>query len=110
MTVFTGLFLIAHGLVHVGVWSPKRQPDVPFDAVHSWLLGDRPAAFWRLAIAACVLFVAAGILVLADADLGAAIAVAGAAISLLLVVLTFNRWFFAAIAINVGILVIGLAR
>jgi hypothetical protein len=110
MTVLAGLFLIAHGLVHGAIWIPKPGPDAPFDSRHSWLLGERPALVRTLAVAACVLFVIAGVLVLSDADLASAMAVAGAVVSLLLVGLTFNPWFLAAIAINVAIIVIALAN
>lgn len=110
MTVLVGLFLIAHGLVHIAVWIPKPQPNAPFDSRHSWLLGERPALVRQLAFTACALFVIAGILVFSDADLGAGVAVAGAAVSLLLVLLTFNPWFLAAIAINVAIIMIALAN
>jgi hypothetical protein len=39
MSVLGGLFLIAHGLVHLAVWLPEPK-DAPFDPGHSWLLGE----------------------------------------------------------------------
>ena len=71
-------------------------------------MGDAGWLTRGLAIAACAVFVLAGALVIAAADLGAALAAAGAALSLVLVLLTFNRWFLFAVAINVGIIVIAL--
>jgi hypothetical protein len=108
MEALAGGFLIAHGLVHLAVWVSPPPPDAPFDSRHSWLLGDRPDLVRAAAVIACVLFVIAGPLVIGGAGLGASLAVAGAAISLALAVLTFNRWFVFAIAINVAIIVIAL--
>lgn len=108
MSVLAGLFLIAHGLVHLAVWIAPPPPDAPFDSHHSWLLGDAGGPSRMLAAAACALFVVAGIVVLAGAGLGAALAVAGAAVSLALVLLTFNRWFVFAIAINAAVVVVAV--
>ncbi|HSI79395.1 MAG TPA: hypothetical protein VK919_01975 [Solirubrobacterales bacterium] len=108
MSVLAGLFLIAHGLVHLAVWVAPQPPEVPFDSRHSWLLGDAGAPSRVLAVAACALFILAGILVVAGAGLGAGLAVAGAVASLALVSLTFNRWFVFAIAVNVAILVVAI--
>lgn len=109
MTVLAGLFLIAHGLVHIAVWLASAPPDAPFDSRHSWLMGDAGAQARVLAVCASFLFVLAGILVLAGAALGAGLAVAGAAVSLGLVLLTFQPWFIAPLAINAAIIVIALA-
>ena len=108
MTVLAGLFLIAHGLVHLAVWLAPPPPDAPFDSRHSWLLGDAVGPSRALSVLACVLFVLAGILLLAGTELAAAIAVAAAVISLALVALTFNRWFVFAVGINAAIVAIAL--
>lgn len=108
MSVLAGLFLVAHGLVHLAVWIAPQPPDAPFDSRRSWLLGDAEALSRALAVAASALFVLAGALVLAGAGAGAGVAIAGAAISLLLVLLTFHPWFLAAVAINIGVIVIAL--
>jgi len=109
VTVLAGLFLVAHGLVHIAVWLAPQPPDAPFDSHRSWLLGDVGGPSRGLAVTASVLLVASGILVLAGADAGAGVAVAGAAVSLALVVLTFHPWFIAAVAINLAIIVVALA-
>lgn len=109
MSALAGLFLIAHGLVHIAVWLATPAPDAPFDPHRSWLLGDCAAQSRALAILACLLLVAAGALVLLGAGLGPPVAVAGAASSLVLVLLTFHPWFIAAVAINVAIIVVALA-
>lgn len=108
MSILAGLFLVAHGLVHLAVWVAPPPPDAPFDSRYSWLLGDAGSLSPALATAACALFVLAGVLVIAAADLGATLALAGAGVSLALVVLTFNRWFVFAIAINGAIIAIAL--
>ena len=81
MSVLAGLFLVAHGLVHLAVWPAPPKEDAPFDPGHSWLLGDARRPARRLAITACTLLVAAGILAGAGAGMGAAFAVAGATVS-----------------------------
>jgi len=108
MSVLAGLFLVAHGLVHLAVWMPEPKDDAPFDPRHSWMLDEARALTRTLAIAACVLFVAAGVLVLAGGGLGAGLAVAGTAVSLLLVLLTFHPWLLGAVAIDLGIAVVAL--
>ena len=108
MSVLGGLFLVAHGLVHLAIWLPAPKQDAPFDPGYSWLFGAvrRPAR--ALAVAAGALFALAGVLVLAGADAGAALAVAGAAVSLALVLLTFHPWLLGAVAIDVAVTVVAL--
>ena len=108
MSVLAGLFLIAHGLLHLAVWVAPAPPDATFDARRSWLIGDAPALTRGLAVAACVLFAVAGVLVLVGAGAAATVAVIGAAVSLGLVGLTFHPWFSFAVAINVAIIVVAL--
>lgn len=108
MSVLAGLFLLAHGLVHLAVWLAPASADAPFDPRRSWLLGDARWPLRPLAVLACGLFVLAGALVLGDSGPAGGTAVAGAAVSLALVVLTFNRWLVFAVAINVAIIVIAL--
>jgi hypothetical protein len=104
MEVAAGLFLIAHGLVHLGVWLAPVKDDAPFDPRQSWILGEAGAVSRILAIVAAALLITAGVLVLGDG--GAALAVAGAAVSLLLIVITFNRWLLGAVAINIAIVIL----
>lgn len=108
MTVAAGLFLIAHGVVHLGVWLPTPREDAPFDPGHSWLLGDTRSQARALAWMAALVLAAGGVLVLAGGGLGAALAVAGAAISLALVILTFHPWLLGAAAIDVAIAIVAL--
>jgi hypothetical protein len=109
VSVLAGLFLVAHGLVHLAVWLPEPKEDAPFDPGHSWLLGAARGLTGALAIAACVLLAVAGVLVLAGAGAGSALAVAGAAISLALVLLSFHPWLLGAVAIDVAIAIVAIA-
>ena len=104
-----GLFLIAHGLVHLGVWLAPASEDAPFDPRHSWLLGEVPALARLLAVTSCLLLVPAGILLLGHANLAVVFSVAGATVSLLLVLVTFHPWLSFAVAINVAIIVVALS-
>lgn len=108
MSLLAGLFLIAHGLIHLAIWLPGPKEAAPFDPHHSWLLGDARRYARGLAIAACVLLAAGGLLVLAGDPGGAALAAAGAAISLTLVVLTFHPWLLGAVAIDLAIVAVAL--
>lgn len=108
MAVVAGVFLVVHGLAHLALWVAPPAPDAPFDPRESWLLGDIGALSRALAVLACALFVSAGMLVLGAAGPAAVLAVAGAIVSLLLVLLTFHRWFLLAVAINIAIIVIAV--
>lgn len=107
MDVAAGLFLIAHGLVHLGVWLPPAKSDAPFDPHHSWLFGEAGAVSRILAVVAVGLLIAGGVLALGGG--GAALAAAGAAVSLVLIGITFNAWLFAAVAINIAIIAVAVA-
>jgi hypothetical protein len=49
-------FLMADGLVHVAIWAPKYDPEkAPFDASHSWLVGDQRTLAQVLAFVAAAL-------------------------------------------------------
>jgi hypothetical protein len=103
-----GIFLIAHGLVHLAVWLPEPKEDAPFDPGRSWLLGESRWLTRALATMACALLVLAGGLVVAGAGLGSGLAVAGAGVSLVLVLLSFHPWLLGAVAIDVAIVVVAL--
>jgi hypothetical protein len=106
--VLLGAFIVAHGLVTAAMWaSPPRATD-PFRATHSWLLGDaRPLAV-VVALAAAAGFVLAGVGVIADQAWWAVTGIGAGAVALLLMVLFFNPWLLAGIAISAGILYAGV--
>ena len=105
--IFIG-FLIAHGLIHIAMWVlvPKPAPgkETPFDASHSWLLGDQKALAALLAAATAAILVAAGVGLWVQADWWRAAAVVGLTASFVLMVLYFNRWFTVIEAINAALI------
>ncbi|MGH8944930.1 MAG: hypothetical protein ACRDVL_02130 [Acidimicrobiia bacterium] len=86
-------FLVAHGGIHLAIWATPVNPEVPFDATRSWLLGNQRALAMVLAIAIAAVLVAAGLGLWAHADWWRPVAVVGLAGSLGLMVLFFNPWF-----------------
>jgi hypothetical protein len=103
------VFLIAHGLVHVAIWAPTYDPaKAPFDASHSWLIGEQRWLARVLAFAAAAVLVVAGIALWADGVWWRSTAVVGLMLSTVLLVLYFVRWYVFILAINVG-LIVGLA-
>jgi hypothetical protein len=103
-----GLFLIAHGLIHLAIWLPKSDPKAPFDAGHSPFAGNVRRLAATLAAAAAVVLAAGGLGLIAGASWWAPAAIAGAAISAVLLLLTFNKWWLIALGINAGIIVLSL--
>lgn len=102
-----GLFLVAHGLVHLAIWLPRPTPgEVPFDAAHSWLFGDMRAVVIVLSALAGFTFVVAGIVLLADASWWTTAAIGASVVSLLLMALTFTPWWLFGIVINIVIVVL----
>ena len=121
MKIIIGLFLIAHGLVHVGLAAapdPKESESKPgafFTAPQrSWLLpqlGLKPAAIRWIGILLVVFttlgFVLAGLGVFGVpglAELWRTIAVVSAVLSLLLLLLFWHPWIILGVLIDVGII------
>lgn len=107
-----GAFVVAHGLVTIGIWSPNPrtvEPTPPMDTSHSWLLGDARAVALALAIAAGIVIAIAGIGFLAHQDWWTVAAIAGGGLSLILFALFFTPWWLAGIAISTA-LVVGALR
>jgi hypothetical protein len=110
VTTIAGFFLILHGFIHGAVWlSPRPAEEMPFDPCRSWLLGRIGPPVRSLAAGSVVLFVLAGLFLLDGGGSAAATAAVAAGMSLVLVVLTFNRWLSAALAIDVAIALVALA-
>jgi hypothetical protein len=102
-----GLFLLAHGLLHVALWIP-RPANVPFDTSRSPMFGNVRGVAISLSLLVALLFVVAGVAVLMHAAWWAPVAIAAAAVSALLIILTFSPWLLAGLAIDVIIVVIAL--
>jgi hypothetical protein len=108
-----GLFLIAHGLVHLLYLRPRpeddpRYPFVPEDRWFARTLGLHSSAAkvvaGTLAVACAIALAISGVALLASADLWEPAAVVGSAISLVLMLLFFHRWLLIGVAIDVAIL------
>jgi uncharacterized membrane protein YphA (DoxX/SURF4 family) len=82
LRVLLSVFFIAHGLVHVAIWTPKYDPEtLPFDAAHSWLLGDQRPLARVLAFLAAAILIVAGIALLAQGGWWRPTAVVGLSVS-----------------------------
>jgi len=102
-------FLIAHGLVHVAIWAPKYDPEkAPFDASHSWLIGDHRPLAQVLAFAAAAILVLAGIALWSHGGWWRPTAVLGLSVSTALLLLYFNPWYLFILAVNAA-LIVGIA-
>ena len=121
MKIIIGLFLIAHGLVHVGLAvapdpnESESKPGAFFTAPQrSWLLpqlGLKPVAIRWIGILLVVFttlgFVLAGLGVFGVpglAELWRTIAVVSAVLSLLLLLLFWHPWIILGVLIDVGII------
>ncbi|MDQ3855587.1 MAG: hypothetical protein M3281_04240 [Chloroflexota bacterium] len=109
-------FLMAHALIHGAIWLPQAffgakewAPGSPFDPGHSWLLSPSVgnAARWPsvlLAVAAAVMYLAAGAGLFAGDEWWRTAAVAASVLSLALFALYFNPWLSLAVVIDVAII------
>ena len=105
------VFLIAHGIVHAGIWALPRPPgqERPFDPSESWLLGSQESLATWLALSTAVLLVAAGSLLWAQVPWWRHMAVTGLADSFVLMSLFFNPWFLPIQVVNAATVVVVLA-
>ncbi|MFI6645967.1 hypothetical protein [Streptomyces sp. NPDC050504] len=112
--VLVAAFLIAHGLLHVAVWTVPQRPDKPspFDPGHSWALAaahvsPSPARAVALALAwyAAVVYVIAGAGVLASSGWWTTAALVGAAFGLVLKAVWFDPWLSFGVLLDVGVIV-----
>lgn len=99
MSWIAGLFLLAHGLIHIAIWcTPFDRAKAPFDPRRSWL-----AARWGsessvrglavvLAVGAAAAFLIAGTVMILAAPWTPAAAMTGAITSLLLTARYFHPW------------------
>ena len=114
MTWLAGLFLLAHGLVHVGIWcTPDDPAKAPFDP-RRWLaarMGQERSSGGLavvLAVASAAVFLVAGTGVIIGASWAQAAAIIGATVSLLLTLVCFHRWLSVNVLINAAIIFVAL--
>jgi len=111
--VLVGLFLIAHGLVHALYFVPP-EPDYPMTAGKSWLVTrvGLSLSVVKPVVIALVVVALIGFILLALSHWGLLVpaswfktlALISAVASLLLIALTWDKWFVFAVLINIGIL------
>lgn len=106
MVWIAGLFLIAHGLIHLAIWLPRPDSKAPFDAGHSPFAGNVRRLAAAVAVAAAVMLAAGGLGLIGGASWWAPVTITGAAISAALLLLTFNKWWLIALGINAAIIVL----
>ena len=106
MRWLAGLFLVAHGVLHVVIWLVPTPAGAPFDVHHSPLLGNVRVVSMVLAVVCGIVLVAAGVGVLAHWSWWPQAAIVGAAGSIALLLLTFTPWWLLAIAIDIAIVVL----
>ncbi|MCD7442291.1 hypothetical protein K4B79_29230 [Streptomyces lincolnensis] len=113
ITALVGVFLIAHGLLHPGVWTapaPAGRP-APFDPGHSWALtaahvADAPARATALALAwyTALVYAVAGAGVFAGSGWWPVAAVVGAVSGLVLKTAWFDPWLSVGVLLDVGVI------
>jgi hypothetical protein len=111
--ILVGLFLVAHGLVHLLYLTPKPEEDqsYPFVPETRWItsaLGLEPAlakTFARaLAVITAVAFVVAGCALIVNAAIWQPAVVFASSISLVLLLLFFHPWLLVGIGIDIVII------
>lgn len=108
LRMILGAVLIAHGLITVAIWAVPPSKDAPFDAAHSWLLGDVRVISVILGILAGAAFVATGVGVMGNVTWWPTSAVIAGFGGVVLMVVWFNPWLILGLAISVAVLVAGL--
>lgn len=112
MKTLIGLFLIAHGLLHVSYLTPKPDdPKYPFAFTKSWfanIVGDISTPIGMtltLLVVGCFMLTGLGVLgVPGLAGVWREFAVLGALLSVLLLTLYWHPWLVLGFAINALIL------
>lgn len=111
--ILVGLFLVAHGLVHLLYLTPRPEADrsypfVPETRSIAKVLGMEPRTAKgfaaALAVATAVAFGLAGCALIVNAAIWQPAAVVASSISLLLMVLFFHPWLLIGIAIDIVII------
>ena len=89
---YSGVLLVAHGLLTIVIWAPSPTAQVPMNTSKSWLLGDARTLSVLLAVSAGALIALAGAGLLTDQNWWSVVGLAGATLSLALFGLFFTPW------------------
>jgi hypothetical protein len=109
MRVAVGIFLILHGLVHLGIWGPSSAPDAPWDTSRSWLLrgadkGTRRTVAIVLATITTIGYVLAGVALLAGGQWWSPAAIMASVVSLVLLFGYFHPWLSFGFLLDAAII------
>jgi len=114
--IAAGLFLIAHGLVHLLYLLPKQDdPGFPFTLKESWLVPEavrRPVGIGLVAVTVAA-FLLLGLAVWGVPGLSGSwpvIAIVAAVLSLVLLVAFWNSHFFVGIGIDIALIALAVTR
>ncbi|TRO57174.1 MULTISPECIES: hypothetical protein [unclassified Streptomyces] len=113
-TMLVTVFLIAHGLLHPGVWTAPTQPgkQLAFDPGHSWVLeaahvsaAPTRAASLALAWYVALVYVVAGAGVAAGSGWWPTAAIVAASTGLALKAIWFDPWLSVGVLLDVSVIV-----
>jgi hypothetical protein len=111
LRVLVAAFLVAHGLVHLGIWVTPKDPirPAPFDPSHSWIVsphsGEVAARSVSVALGCAIAatFCAAGWMVLLSASGTGGLLLLASVTALALKALWFHPWLVLGVAIDIAI-------
>lgn len=100
LRVLFGACVIAHGVVTGLIWVMPKTGDAPFDASHSWLLGDSRGAAVVGGLVVGAGFVVTGAGFLAGQEWWRVTGLVAGALGVAFMALFSNVWLLAGIAIS----------
>jgi hypothetical protein len=103
LRIALGVLVVAHGLITGAIWTAPPTPDAPFVAGHSWLLGDSRFLAVPVSILLALGFALAGVGLVLDQAWWAAFGLAAGVGALVFMLMYFNPWLLAGLAISGGI-------
>ena len=106
--VLAALF-VGHGLVH-GImfglpYSAQAAADLPFNPSHSWLLGDRRALAFVVALVVTVAFAVAGAGCVAAGGWWPVATIGAAGLPLVLLALYLSEWWTVGLLISIALVI-----
>ena len=107
--VLIAALFVGHGLVHsimFGLpYSAQAAADLPFNPSHSWLLGDRRALAFVVALVVTVAFAVAAAGYVAAGGWWPVATIGAAALSLLLLALYLSKWWTVGLLISIALVI-----
>jgi hypothetical protein len=100
LRVLFGAFMIAHGVVTGLIWVMPKTGDAPFDASHSWLLGDSRGVAVVGGLVVGAGFVVTGAGYLGGQEWWPLTGLVAGALGVAFMAIFFSVWLLAGIAIS----------